>query len=272
MSKQILPFCLLILLFNCAQDPLEQIDKNELFFEDISHLQKDSLQHPYNLDNTIYRPGLEFWFKYSYTDSIGVEYMFSREGYELTPKSIITPKTIIDIGFTVEPGTGVFGEDYDQTLIDYHYITSDEEDLWPRPSSGIVENDVNVWMHPFRSHCYFQLTQYAPYPYIKRNLEVGEKWRWELKTGNNYDCASWGTFEGVVLNEYEYQIIEKGRILETDFGDLECVVVEAIGISDLGPTKLISYFNEKLGFVRLEYETINQAKMVIEMVNKTKRA
>ena len=269
MKSSLIALTLLLLLFNCKNEIEEQQHQNdELFVEDISGLQIDASDNLYNLDNKIYLPGLEFKFKYSYMDSVGQEYMFSREGYELTPKSLVTNRTITDISFSIRHDKWNFKEDYYQTVAQYAYfVPKDEgEALWPRTYSGIIENDVNVWMHPFRAHCYFRLLQLSPYPYIKRNLEIGDKWYWDLTTGNHYDCESWGTWEGGIKNEYEYYITEKGILLETELGELACDVVVGNGIGDLGPTKLVSYFNEKYGFVRLEYKNVNNSEMVIDLV------
>lgn len=257
-----------MLLFNCQKEVEEQITTDEIFVEDVSSFQFDESENNYNLDNKIYIPGLEFMFKYTYTDSIGQEYLFSREGYELAPKSIPTSRTITDISLSIKGDKGIFGEDYYQTVAQYSYFVpkDDGEALWPRTSSGIIENDVNVWMHPFRAHCYFRLLQLSPFPYIKRDYEIGKKWYWDLTTGNQYDCESWGTWEGGIKNEYEYYITERDIVLETELGKLDCDVVVANGVGDLGPTKLVSYFNDEYGFVRLEYKNVDMSEMVIDLV------
>jgi hypothetical protein len=48
-------------------------------------------------------------------------------------------------------------------------------------------------------------------------------------------------------------------------GELECWVVEGIATSELGATGLISYFNENLGFVKMDFINIDKSKLILEM-------
>ncbi|MDW9379143.1 hypothetical protein [Chryseobacterium sp. JV558] len=47
--------------------------------------------------------------------------------------------------------------------------------------------------------------------------------------------------------------------------NLECYIVHAIANSRIGKTELISYFNPKFGFVKLEYTNIDNTKTVLEL-------
>jgi hypothetical protein len=42
------------------------------------------------------------------------------------------------------------------------------------------------------------------------------------------------------------------------------MVTESTGESTLGTTKLISYFNEELGFIKLEYTNIDGSTIILE--------
>ncbi|MBP6754945.1 MAG: hypothetical protein KA210_02265 [Bacteroidia bacterium] len=50
-------------------------------------------------------------------------------------------------------------------------------------------------------------------------------------------------------------------------GNLECYFVLATSKSRIGETELISYFNPKFGFVKLEYKNIDGTKTVLELEN-----
>ena len=53
--------------------------------------------------------------------------------------------------------------------------------------------------------------------------------------------------------------------ITTKLGKLECYVIESEAKSNLGSTKLISYFNETYGFLKLDYTNIDSTKIVIEI-------
>jgi hypothetical protein len=221
--------------------------------------------NPYNKDNKIYQPGKEFIFKYSYQDTTGRDYLFSREGYELTPVDSITNGTLTKVSLKIEKGLSGFEPDYYQTITEYRYYIPSGESIYPKIHSGIVENEKNVWMHPFRNPCYFRLLQLSPFPYIQKPAVIGKKWKWALKTGRNYECKQWGEWEDVVDSQYVYEIIGEEQI-NTALGIQDCYVIKSTGKGNLGETELISYFNEENGFVRLEYENVNKSKLILELI------
>ena len=69
-----------------------------------------------------------------------------------------------------------------------------------------------------------------------------------------------------IENVYDYEIKEN-KTISTKLGNLECYIVLATAKSRIGETELISYFNPKYGFVKLEYKNIDGTKTVLELEN-----
>jgi hypothetical protein len=126
-------------------------------------------------------------------------------------------------------------------------------------STGIVENDKNVWMHPIRIG-FFNSLQTAPFPFVKKPLEIGFQWTDQMIIGQAWGNGAWGEWEESLLLTYDYSIVRK-EILETKIGQIQCYVIDGIAKSNIGNTKLRSYFSEEYGFVRLEYELLNDLKI-----------
>lgn len=126
-------------------------------------------------------------------------------------------------------------------------------------STGAVENDKNVWIHPTR-YGFFNSLETAPFPFVQKPLAIGAEWTDQMQIGQPWGDKMWGQWEGPLLLTYNYKIVGK-EILETEIGEIDCFVVESTAKSSIGETKLKSYFSEKYGFVRLEYELLNDLKV-----------
>jgi hypothetical protein len=73
--------------------------------------------------------------------------------------------------------------------------------------------------------------------------------------GEGWGNEKWGKWEGELLLNYNYKIIGI-EIIVAEVGEIECYVIESKATSEIGTTKLKSYFSDKFGFVRLEYELL----------------
>lgn len=138
-------------------------------------------------------------------------------------------------------------------------------------STGVVENENNVWIHPIRKG-FFNSLETAPFPFVKKPLQIGAKWTDQMKIGQGWGNEMWGQWEGSLIQTYNYKIAGK-ETLETPIGEIDCFVIESSSNSSIGETKLKSYFSEKYGFVRLEYELLNDLKVnmwLIETKNEVK--
>ena len=84
--------------------------------------------------------------------------------------------------------------------------------------------------------------------------------------GQNWGNEMWGKWEGQLLLTYNYKITEK-KTVKTEFGEIDCFVIESSAKSEIGTKKLTSYFSEKYGFIRLEYELLNELKVNMWLID-----
>lgn len=132
-------------------------------------------------------------------------------------------------------------------------------------STGAVENNENVWIHPIRKG-FFNSLETAPFPFIKKPFEIGVEWTDQMLIGQNWGNEMWGKWEGQLLLTYNYKITGQTSI-KTEIGELNCFVIESSAKSNIGTTKLRSYFSEKYGFIRLEYELLNDLKVNMWLID-----
>lgn len=131
--------------------------------------------------------------------------------------------------------------------------------------TGLVDNSHNIWLHPVRTG-FFNALQTAPFPFVKKPLSVGQEWTDKMGIGKNWSNALWGIWEEPLLLSLNYKITKMDKI-RTAFGTLDCFVIESSAISDIGTTKLTSYFSSLYGFLRMEYELLNGIKVNFWLVD-----
>lgn len=131
--------------------------------------------------------------------------------------------------------------------------------------TGLADNSHNIWLRPIRTG-FFNALQTAPFPFVKKPLKVGAEWSDKMAIGKNWSNPLWGTWEEPLLlsNHYKASKMEK---VKTPFGTLDCYVIESSATSDIGTTKLKSYFSDLYGFVRMEYELLNGLKVNFWLVD-----
>ena len=91
-------------------------------------------------------------------------------------------------------------------------------------------------------------------------MVIGVKWTDQMQIGQGWGNEMWGLWEGQLLLTYDYIIVGK-ETLKLKIGEIECFVIESSAQSSIGEIKLKSYFSENYGFVRLEYELLNDLKV-----------
>ena len=134
-------------------------------------------------------------------------------------------------------------------------------------ATGVIDNIKNVWMHPPRNYT-FKILQLCPYPFYMRDNSTSE-WSWELETGGFYLDPRWINATELIKIKYSYKR-QKNEVIKTKLGDLDCNVTIANGFSKFNNgelnTELKSYYNDKYGFVKLEYKTVNNSKIIIDLI------
>ncbi|MDR3287370.1 MAG: hypothetical protein LBT27_08000 [Prevotellaceae bacterium] len=152
-------------------------------------------------------------------------------------------------------------------------IKGDDDTIWfrykypPLPqtaTSSFIENDDEVWIHPPRSY-FFKILELNPFPYIKKPYITGSKWTWDLDyIGSSWGDVRWKTWEKKIINHVNYEITGD-TVMQTAIGKLKCFITKATATNELGTTYLTSYFNEKYGFVELDYINIDNSKITLKI-------
>ena len=243
-----------------------ELDNDGIIVEVFDSLNKN--ENRYNLDNIIYTVKKKFYFDYCYLDTNNIKYLMTKDSildWKLAKLSETNPNSVNQIIMTISFGLFPFYpeiKDYNQTVIKYDFNMYNG-DFWTNEMTGLIENEKNIWFHPPRTNL-FKILELNPFPYIKSPYMIGNKWEWKLTVGSHWSDKRWFEWEGKVINQYDYEIIQKLH-LKTKIGKLECYQIEGVTQNRLGTTKLISYFNEQYGFVKLEYTNIDSTMIIIEI-------
>ncbi|MBI9063589.1 MAG: hypothetical protein JEZ14_16530 [Marinilabiliaceae bacterium] len=131
--------------------------------------------------------------------------------------------------------------------------------------TGIVENQFNLWWHPPRSD-FFRILELCPFPYIQLPAQTGKTWSDQQKIGDVWGDEQWGEWQGKLHQLITYKITGT-ETLNTSLGEFECFIIEGISTNKLGTSTLTSYYHPQVGFIKLEYKTINQLNITFSLVS-----
>ncbi|NHN26196.1 DUF3108 domain-containing protein [Flavobacterium jejuense] len=207
------------------------------------HIEKSKIDK----NNSIYTLGKEFVFNIKITENDSIFFIKENNSDNFKLSNEIDSLKISEIHLTVIKPRMFQRTNKNQTEVYYSY----EPNPTTISSTGIVENDENIWVHPPRNG-FFKSLETCPFPYIKLNEPIGYKWTDSMSIGNHWADEKWGLWSDRLLLNYEYKISGKEKI-QTKIGELECIVISAIATSNIGESKLKSYFSYDYGFVKLEY-------------------
>ena len=229
----------------------------------------------FNLDNNIYIPGREFFFTYQLIkngDTLRVRVNHRNDtktqNWSFFKNNEEDSLTISYLSFKVKNGYGgldaLFPE-YSQTIIQQNYYSFYREILFDG-STGIIENEKNIWMHTFRGK-YFSVLEFSPFPFFALPARAGKEWTWKL----NDISERWSDpriieYQGKQSAAYHYKIVGKKKVT-SPLGTKECYVTEATAITSLGSTKLISYFNSEYGFMQLDYTNVDGSTIELKLAD-----
>ena len=276
MRKTIKVILLTITMFSCARTQnIDELKRNYIFDDLGLYIEKtlptDNNSDRYTIDNKIYAINRIFVFDYYIVrkgDTLKIKTTqvtsaspedFQRS-WEFVAKNKIHENRIETISFTVLNGIS----NDNQTMLKYEYqCPLDPGYKTFYSTSGVIENEMNTWMHPHRDK-YFMILELNPFPYIQKPFRIGNKWTWTLEIGDYWQDDRWKTWSGSIKNNYEYEIIGKQK-LKTKIGEMQCWIVQGTAVSEIGATGLIGYFNEEKGFVKLDYVNIDKSKLIVEI-------
>jgi hypothetical protein len=139
-----------------------------------------------------------------------------------------------------------------------YLMANDQEDTYATEKTGIIENEKNIWIHPPRTAS-FMVLQTIPFPHILFPIEIGYKHSQKKIAYHPFKYEKYPCVES-------YEVIGK-QVLNTNFGKLTCTVILQKNESTFGVGSLKHYFNEKYGFVKLEYQNVSNEKLVLNLTN-----
>lgn len=252
----------------CTRIPYNLIESDGIFIEKFDSTITD--ENRFNYDNQIYTIGKEFIYAYYFIAKNGKKHLFcgNRLGksglWELIDTTEINEYTIRNYKLKVLSGMEVFRNipNYCQTIIQQN-ITKNSGQIAEESSTGLIENENNIWQHPPRVKN-FRVLELNPFPFIKKPFEIGNSWNWSLEIGDHWSNKEWKEWSGSITNNMTYEIISKAEV-ESNFGKIECYKIQSKAKSRIGETYLTAFFNTKYGFVKLDYTNIDGSKIIFEL-------
>lgn len=154
--------------------------------------------------------------------------------------------------------------EYDEVAIDEIIDASINRELvsneWRKQeTTGIIEDENTIWMHPFRSNQY-AFTEVAPFPSVRLPLEVGFSWSSSL---NIY--AGWGEWSHSTLsNTYT---ITGYELVQLPYGELEAWKIESSTQAKFGNSTHNFWFHHDLGFVKMVINNYANQTLEIELLD-----
>ena len=126
-------------------------------------------------------------------------------------------------------------------------------------TTGIIENEKRLWIHPPRFDDYFEFTEYSAFPEVRRPISINNKWGTQLVLGT-YANEETGNMMTV---EYSITDIDTININPT----IKNVEILGKGKSGLGTYTCKMDFHDNKGFTKLTYLKENNKKLVIHLVD-----
>lgn len=243
-----------------------------LFFPFISYTQTLEEMQRWTDDNSVYKQYRRIIFRYYFIknkDTLLVKFHSDptkelpyEERWKLEPKRQITPEqgfsTIHFLATSVKEG------DYmgTQSLFQYDYLDKNFRYI-RQEETGLIEYCKSIALYPPRLY-QFGITTLNPFPEIREPYIENEIWETEREITDITASEKWKKWDGVIKVRSVYRIRNE-QTIKTNIGMLKCWVVEADAESDLGKTRLVAYFNETYGFVKLNYYNIDDSYLVIDI-------
>ena len=285
MKIHFLVIILICVIIGCdSEDRTVEKRNYEIILDDGIYVEKfDSTnisENRYTANNQTYTEGNKLIYDYYSEDHNSKKYKFQElegaseldhrervKAWLFVDIDSLTEKTIHRIELTVKYGLKPMINnipDYNQTVISYKYPQVNGESKFSS-STGLIENDKNVWAHPPRDK-FIRILEINPFPFIQAPYEIGNKWNWSLRIGSFWGDERWKMWEESIENKYEYEIIGRQKI-NLDMGEIECHVIQSTATSSIGQTHLLAYYNEDIGFIKLDYTNIDSTKTILELIS-----
>lgn len=229
----------------------------------------------YTANNTVFKAGTLFTYRYQYLDQEGRPYLQKitlkpvpgrEQAWKLLPlveKDSLTHDRLLLVVEGDMKGAGPAVPGYNHTLMRWEYHAPAGQ-LHFLERGTLVENSKNLWLQPPRGRL-FRILALNPFPFIQAPYTAGHSWEWQQRVEPHWEDRRWREWTGNVQLRYRYTITGEEE-LNTVFGPLPCLLVEAEALSRLGSSRLKAYYHPQFGFVKLLYTNIDGSQLHMELV------
>lgn len=242
---------------NCIEKPMPAFDEIKAsLLNEKGKPYKDTIIEIITKRRTVFKPCREYIFKATFLDShekliseSQIKMMASGRRWDIQPE--LQDEVIIHYEYRQEDVEKINEYKINKTL---------SNTVWTKKNStGIIENVKQIWMHPFRAN-QFIFTEVAPFPEVKLPLNVGKSWTGQLNIYKGW--GDWNNSSGNFI-----YTVETKEDIQTRFGQINnCWKIKSEATYPFGKSFLDFWFNEELGFVKMNYTNYGGQKLNIELI------
>ncbi len=227
---------------------------------DSLHIEKRKIDD----NNTIFSVGTAFVYQFKIIENDTTFHLTNNVSYPATSFEMVkAPQDSMVQRFHLLVPTVKKRERTNKNQTEIMYLF--EPDFKNIYQTGLVENEQNTWIHPPRNG-FFKALETCPFPYVKHPLKVGKTWKDQLSIGQHWAHPKWGEWQNRLLLNFTYSVEEKTQITWKNQA-IDVYKINGVAESSIGTSRLVAYFSEKLGFMRLEYTTATNIKVIIWLVD-----
>jgi hypothetical protein len=237
-------------------------------FEEMKHLSDD---------NNVYKQYRQFYYKYYFLnekDTLLVKLYTKPEhiapfelSWKLEPKSKLSFEqdytAIHYLAMTVKSGD-YFGQ---ASLLQYDYLSKERRGI-KNEQTGLIEVCSHISITPPKEG-HFLISELNPRPEIREPLVKNNTWYDTHTTSDVGGSEKWKTWQGAIEVNSSYRIRDI-QTIKTNIGFLKCFIIDAKAQSSVGETRLVAYYNEEYGFLKLNYTNIDGSYLVLD-INSVKK-
>lgn len=130
-------------------------------------------------------------------------------------------------------------------------------------TTGIVEDENKIWLHPPRFDDYYEFTEYSAFPEIKKPVSIGGTWSTTLMLGT-YATDESGSKLNATYKIERVDTLNKNPVNRK-------VTILGQGESGLGIYKNLMTFTDELGFIEMNYTKENGQRLMITLIERKNR-
>jgi len=146
------------------------------------------------------------------------------------------------------------------------WTTNEKELLEKIGSTGVIEENNRIWLHPPRQG-EFKILEYSPFPEIVFPINGNQQWFRELSLSKYWENKEYNLKGTDILKfVYEYRGSKKIRLIFNN-GDVDCSEIYATSMNLESRTSFSGLYCKKYGFVKMEFENVDKSKIILELEN-----